>query len=107
MRSVFFALLALLASPALAADPTIPHLVNNNGRYALIVDSAPFLMLGAQVNNSSNYPAVLPKIWPTVDRIHANTVEVPIAWEQVEPVEGQFDFSFLQTLLEDAAAACC
>jgi beta-galactosidase GanA len=34
--------------------------------------------------------------------MHANTVEVPIAWQQVEPVEGKFDFSFLQTLLDQA-----
>ncbi|RST32255.1 beta-galactosidase [Sphingomonas ginkgonis] len=57
-------------------------------------------MLGAQVNNSSNYPAALPEVWPMLDRIGANTVEVPVAWQQVEPVEGRFDFSFVQTLLD-------
>ena len=91
------------AAPVAAQAPTsLPHLVSNNGHHALFVDGAPFLMLGAQVNNSSNYPGVLPKVWPMVDAIHANTVEVPVAWEQIEPTEGKFDFSFVQTLLDQA-----
>jgi beta-galactosidase GanA len=80
----------------------IPRIESRSGRHALIVDGAPFLMLGAQANNSSNYPAMLGKVWPVLDRINANTLEMPIAWQQVEPTEGQFDFSFLQTLLDQA-----
>jgi beta-galactosidase GanA len=108
MKSVL-AGLALSASmiagvaPASAQTATeIPRLVTKNGRHALIVDGAPFLMLAGQVNNSSNYAAALPQVWPMLDRIHANTVEIPIAWQQVEPVEGKFDLSFLQTLLDQA-----
>lgn len=100
--------LALLcgAGPALASDPAtpLPRLETNNGRHALIVDGAPFLILGGQVNNSSNYPQTLEAAWPMLDAIHANTVEVPIAWEQVEPVEGRYDLSFLQALLDQARA---
>ncbi|HNS74350.1 MAG TPA: beta-galactosidase, partial [bacterium] len=29
-------------------DPSIPHLVHQNGRHALMVDGEPFLILGAQ-----------------------------------------------------------
>src|SRR5687767_469326 len=46
------------------AEAPIPKLVSENGRHALLVDGAPFLMLGAQVNNSSNYPAALENVWP-------------------------------------------
>jgi beta-galactosidase GanA len=76
--------------------------VTKDGRHALFVDGAPFLVLGAQVNNSSNYPAALPNVWPTIRALNANTVEIPVAWEQVEPGEGQFDFSFVDELLKQA-----
>lgn len=81
-----------------------PRIVTRNGRHALLVDGKPFLILGAQAHNSSNYPDMLPKVWPVLDRIHANTLEMPVAWQQVEPVEGQFDFSFVDTLLAEARA---
>ena len=89
-------------APVLAAE--LPRIVADHGRHALLVDGAPYLMLGAQINNSSAWPAMLPKVWPTVAQLDANTLEVPIAWEQIEPKEGQFDFSFLDQLLTEARA---
>ena len=95
-------LLGLAISPRPATAAALPRVVKQNGRYALMVDGAPFLMLSAQVNNSSSWPAMLPKVWPAVAQLHANTVEVPIAWQQIEPREGEFDLSFLDTLLVQA-----
>ena len=93
-------LLACAPMPVLAQS--LPHLVEKDGKHALIVDGQPFLILGAQTNNSTNYPAELPKVWPIIHQLHANTVEIPVAWEQIEPQEGRFDFSWVDTLLEQA-----
>ncbi len=87
---------------AYAQGRELPRLATRDGRHALMVDGAPFLMLGVQANNSSNYPSVLPDVWPMVERVHANTLEIPVAWEQIEPVEGRFDFSYLDALLPQA-----
>jgi hypothetical protein len=84
------------------AERPLPRIERTGGRHALIVDGAPFLMLGAQINNSSAWPSALPKVWPAVEYIHANTVEVPIYWEQFEPRPGEFDPSLLATLLAQA-----
>lgn len=70
----------------------------------LVVDGRPFLALAVQANNSSNYPSVLPSVWATLDRLGANTLEMPVAWEQIEPVEGHFDFAFVDALLDGARA---
>lgn len=80
----------------------IPSLVTNNGRHALMVDGEPFLILGVQANNSANYPAALKDVWPTLEKMHANTLSIPVAWEQIEPEEGRFDFSYVDYLVKEA-----
>ncbi len=95
--------LFVLAPAARAAAPSdLPHLVHENGRHALIVDGAPFLILGGQCHNSSAWPATLPAVWSAIDLLHANTLEVPISWEQFEPERGRFDTSIVDLLLAQA-----
>ena len=96
--------LASLTPPAIAhaADRPLPKLVHKDGRHALMVDGAPFLVLGAQVNNSSAWPGVLPQVWPAIKAIHANTVEMPVYWEQLEPRPGVFDYAVVDALITQA-----
>ncbi len=106
MKLATILLLAPLFGPLLAAAPDgptpMPRIVQKDGRYALFVDGAPYLMLGAQVNNSSAWPAMLPKVWPAVAYLHANTVEIPVYWEQFEPEQNHFDYTVVDTLLRQA-----
>jgi len=100
---IFLSCLAGAQAPA-QSRKAIPRLVHENGRYALFVDGAPYLVLGAQVNNSSAWPAMLPKVWPAIEYLHANTIEMPVYWEQFEPEPGRFDYSVLDTLLAQTRA---
>ena len=87
---------------AQSQDHSLPRIVQKDGRYGLFVDGEPYLMLGAQVNNSSAWPAMLPKVWPAIEYLHANTVEMPVYWEQFEPEQGRFDYTVLDSLLAQA-----
>jgi beta-galactosidase GanA len=87
---------------AQADDSMLPHLVQKDGRHALIVDGAPFLILGAQSNNSSAWPVMLPKVWSAIEAAQVNTLEVPVYWEQLEPEQGRFDYSIVDQLLTGA-----
>jgi len=87
---------------AQAVESALPHLVQQDGRHALIVDGAPFLILGAQSNNSSAWPATLPKVWAAIEAAQVNTLEVPVYWEQFEPEPGKFDTTLVDTLLTGA-----
>jgi hypothetical protein len=98
-------LLAVICSalPALAQSPP-PRVVQQDGRYALMVDGAPFLILGAQINNSSSWSSAMPEVWPVIEGMHANTVEAPVYWEQMEPERGRFDFSTIDMLVDQSRA---
>src|ERR1017187_1943873 len=90
------------APPVPAKDRPLPRLVKQDGRYALFVDGAPYLMLGAQVHNSSAWPAMLPKVWPAMEYLNVNTVAIPVYWEQFEPRPGQYDHTVIDALLAGA-----
>lgn len=98
----FLSVLSLLPASARADD--LPRIEKQGDRFALLVDGKPFLLLGAQINNSSAWASTLPEVWPAIEQLHANTVEAPVYWEQMEPTQGTFDFSSVDLLVNQARA---
>lgn len=98
-----FLLSSLLGIGTASAAP-LPRLLHENGHFHLEVDGHPWFVLGAQMHNSSNWPDRLPAVWSAVQALHANTLEAPVYWETVEPRPGQFDFSRIDQLLDQARA---
>jgi len=69
----------------------------------LIVHDRPFLIRGGEIGNSSaGTAAQADRILPELARMHLNTVLMPVAWEQVEPKEGFFDFTILDHWIDVA-----
>lgn len=94
---------ALLQAASQLAAQDIPHLDRSPSSTQLIVGGRPFLILGGELGNSSaGTAAQADDILPRVARLHINTVLMPVAWEQVEPVQGSFDFTILDHWIEQA-----
>ncbi len=88
------------------AIPTIaqtPHLEKRGSTTQLIVDGKPFLILGAEIHNSSSSSLDYMKpIWPRLAEIPLNTVLTPLSWELIEPTEGKYDFALVDGLIQQA-----
>jgi hypothetical protein len=97
-----FAFISIVTSCTSSSQAEMPKLIEDNGRYALLVDGQPFFMFGGQSANSSTWPKMLPDVWNTIESMHANTLEIPIYWEQFEPEPGKYDPSMIQMLLDQA-----
>ena len=102
MKKIIVLSFTIFVLTVLKSFSQLPKLIEKDGHYALLVDGKPFFILGAQAHNSSAWPAMLPSVWSSVETMHANTLEVPIYWEQVEPEQGTFDFSLIDTLLHQS-----
>jgi hypothetical protein len=91
------------AATAQPASRPIPTIEKKAGAVRLLVDGSPYLMLGGQVHNSDTANADdLNKALDVLASWHANTAEVPIYWEAVEPQPGQFDFRSVDLAVQAA-----
>ena len=100
LRLRAFALFSLIL-PALGQE--FPKVEQHDGRYSLQVDGRGYLVLGAQVHNSSGWPDALNAIWPShspTPREHDNGP--PCTGRQSNQEPGKFDFSTVDSVVKGA-----
>ena len=88
--------------PTTAASE-IPHLRKQGTATQLIVDGKPFLVLSGELtNNSATSVEYMKPIWSKLVEAKLNTVLATVAWNQIEPEEGKFDFAVPDGIIRDA-----
>lgn len=104
MKRIFLIVFLLAARPSLFSQRfSGPHLEKNGTAVQLIVNGKPFLALGGELHNStvSNADYMRP-VWLQMKKKNINTVLAPVYWELMEPREGKFDFSLVDSMIYGA-----
>lgn len=104
MKSLILILaVTLFSNFCFAQSKSIPHLEKRNGKVQLIVDDEPFFMFSGELHNSSTGSAhYMQPIWKRMASQNLNTVIAAVTWELVEPVEDEFDFSLVDSMIVGA-----
>ncbi|GBF21135.1 MULTISPECIES: beta-galactosidase [Arenibacter] len=103
MRAILMTIILGFSQIAIAQKKDIPHLENINGSVQLIVNNEPFTMLAGELHNSSTGSEhYMQPIWKLMAEKNLNTVIAPISWELIEPEEGKFNFSIVDSAIKGA-----
>ncbi len=60
------------------------------------------MLAGETGNSSASDLKYMDSIWPKIVKMHLNTLVVPVYWELIEPKEGQFDFTLVDSIITAA-----
>ena len=103
MKQILALFLFFSSQVAAAQIPSVPHLEKKTNITQLVVKGKPFLVLGGELHNSSTSGAAYMRpIWEQMKKKNLNTVIAPVYWELLEPVEGHFDFTLVDSMLAGA-----
>ncbi len=82
----------------------IPEIRNDNHIPTLYVQDAPYLAFAGEVHNSSGSSLAYMQdyIWPSIKELNLNTLIVPIYWELMEKVEGTYDYTLMDGIIQQA-----
>lgn len=85
-------------------EQTIPYLQKAGDRYNLMVNDEPFLILGGELHNSSGSDLEYLKehVWPGLKKLGGNCYLTPVYWECMEPEPGNYDFTLVDGVIEQA-----
>lgn len=83
----------------------VSRLVSNQGKVYVAVDGRPFPFLGAQIrldallNCDQLSFTQVENYFRKAQELGVNCVQIPISWNMIEPREGEYDFSVVDTVL--------
>lgn len=99
IKSLLFTLLFWGGAMQMFAQQT--YLKEVKGISRLIVKGKPFIMLSGELHNSSSSTySYLSTTWASLKAMHLNSVIVAVAWEQLEPQEGVFDYTMVDHIID-------
>jgi beta-galactosidase GanA len=84
-------------------NESLPRLVKSNGLTQLFVHGKPYLILGGELGNSTTSDLdYMRPVWLKLKSMRLNTVLAPVYWELLEPQEGKFDFTLVDSMIAGA-----
>ena len=105
-KRFFIFLLSILAasfSDVFSQQYKLPHLKKEGNTVQLIVNNRPFLALGGELHNSTvSGTENMLSIWAQMKKKNLNTILAPVYWELIEPEEGRFDFTLVDSMIYGA-----
>lgn len=89
-----------------AADKPIPHLEKQGNAAHLVVEGKPFLLIAGELHNSTaGGVETMRPVWQRLKAKNLNSVIATVSWELIEPTEGNFDFTLVDSTIAGARAA--
>lgn len=84
----------------------IPHLEKQGTATRLVVEGKPFLLIAGELHNSTGggFKSLRP-VWKRLADKNLNSVIASVSWELVEPEEGNYDFSLVDSTIAGAREA--
>ncbi len=80
-----------------------PKLESHGDWARIIVNNTPMLIIGGELGNSSaSTKEDIQRIFPQLNHLGLNTVLAPVSWDLLEPHEGEYDFSTLDHIINEA-----
>lgn len=81
----------------------IPHLEKHGTAVRLVADGKPFLLISGELHNSTcgglDY---MRPVWKRMKEKNLNSVIASVSWELVEPEQGKYDFSLVDSIIYGA-----
>jgi beta-galactosidase GanA len=100
-KIIYKVFLFLMVITACKQPEHIPYLRQQGVSAQLIVDEKPFIILGGELGNSTASSLDdMAKSCATLQKLHLNTMLVPVYWELLEQEKDKFDFSLVDGIID-------